>query len=224
VYPAEDGKRYLEICKFGQQVRAKNSKYPEPPSGSYSHRASVEPLKTSASNCSQMQADEGKSEKKVLLRKKRDEICCKHLLSNAHLDEFGDGDDIKQTHTHPRGRDSPPVDNSPPIWQPDRQRLLAELQRAGIPPPTENVLRLTLVRFTREYQDRFNKFPDRWPENKRYGRLLGWLAGDFRHENRAGSSAKLRGFEYGDAVGQQWLADQAAREQTGSGDVDVFGD
>lgn len=29
VYPAEDGKRYLEVIKFGQQVRSK-SKYPEP--------------------------------------------------------------------------------------------------------------------------------------------------------------------------------------------------
>lgn len=29
VYPAQDGKRYIEILKFGQQVRSK-SKYPEP--------------------------------------------------------------------------------------------------------------------------------------------------------------------------------------------------
>lgn len=32
VYPASDGKRYLEIVKFGQQIRAKRSKYPAPPS------------------------------------------------------------------------------------------------------------------------------------------------------------------------------------------------
>jgi hypothetical protein len=31
VYPASDGKRYLEVLKFGQQVRAKTSKYPAPP-------------------------------------------------------------------------------------------------------------------------------------------------------------------------------------------------
>jgi len=31
VYPAEDGKRYLEISDFRQQKRAMRSKYPEPP-------------------------------------------------------------------------------------------------------------------------------------------------------------------------------------------------
>jgi len=29
VYPAEDGERYLEVVKFGQQVRAKKSKFPD---------------------------------------------------------------------------------------------------------------------------------------------------------------------------------------------------
>jgi hypothetical protein len=28
VYPAQDGKRYVEVFNFGQQVRAKNSKFP----------------------------------------------------------------------------------------------------------------------------------------------------------------------------------------------------
>lgn len=32
VYPAEDGERYLELLDFNQQVRAKKSKYPCPPS------------------------------------------------------------------------------------------------------------------------------------------------------------------------------------------------
>lgn len=32
VYPAEDGERYLEVVKFDQQVRAKKSKFPVPPS------------------------------------------------------------------------------------------------------------------------------------------------------------------------------------------------
>jgi hypothetical protein len=32
VYPAEDGERYLEVLDFGQQVRAKKSKFPDPPS------------------------------------------------------------------------------------------------------------------------------------------------------------------------------------------------
>lgn len=31
VYPAEDGERYLELTNFGQQVRAKKSKFPDPP-------------------------------------------------------------------------------------------------------------------------------------------------------------------------------------------------
>lgn len=30
VYPAQDGERYLEVLDFGQQVRAKKSKFPEP--------------------------------------------------------------------------------------------------------------------------------------------------------------------------------------------------
>lgn len=32
VYPASDGKRYLELLKFGQQIRSK-SKFPEPSDG-----------------------------------------------------------------------------------------------------------------------------------------------------------------------------------------------
>ncbi len=32
VYPAQDGERYLEVLNFGQQVRAKRSKFPDPPS------------------------------------------------------------------------------------------------------------------------------------------------------------------------------------------------
>jgi len=36
VYPAQDGKRYLEIVKFGQQVRSK-SKHPAPPDGECAH-------------------------------------------------------------------------------------------------------------------------------------------------------------------------------------------
>jgi hypothetical protein len=30
VYPASDGERYLELLNFGQQVRAKKSKFPDP--------------------------------------------------------------------------------------------------------------------------------------------------------------------------------------------------
>src|SRR5574343_303749 len=50
VYPAEDGKRYLEIVKFGQQVRSK-SKHPAPPDGP------CENLQTVASNCEQATAN-----------------------------------------------------------------------------------------------------------------------------------------------------------------------
>ena len=46
VYPAPDGKRYLQIEKFGQQLRAK-SKFPEPMAGN------GEQLKSVASNCEQ---------------------------------------------------------------------------------------------------------------------------------------------------------------------------
>lgn len=50
VYPASDGKRYLQVVKFGQQVRAK-SKFPEPMDGI------PKQLKTSDNNCSQVSAD-----------------------------------------------------------------------------------------------------------------------------------------------------------------------
>lgn len=32
VYPAEDGERYLQLLDFGQQIRAKKSRFPQPPS------------------------------------------------------------------------------------------------------------------------------------------------------------------------------------------------
>lgn len=47
VYPAQDGKRYLQIAKFGQQVRSK-SKFPEP---------SCDPPLAPASNCEQPPAN-----------------------------------------------------------------------------------------------------------------------------------------------------------------------
>lgn len=50
VYPAMDGKRYLEITKFGQQVRTK-SKYPEP------MEEQLQQLITPDNNCYQLKAD-----------------------------------------------------------------------------------------------------------------------------------------------------------------------
>lgn len=50
VYPAADGKRYIEIVKFGQQVRSK-SKYPPPVDGQCAQP------KSPASNCSQVKSD-----------------------------------------------------------------------------------------------------------------------------------------------------------------------
>lgn len=41
VYPASDGKRYLQILKFGQQVRAK-SKFPEPIDDSREHLIAID--------------------------------------------------------------------------------------------------------------------------------------------------------------------------------------
>lgn len=49
VYPASDGKRYLQIEKFGQQLRSK-SKCPPPPENN------GEQMKTVASNCEQMRS------------------------------------------------------------------------------------------------------------------------------------------------------------------------
>lgn len=48
VYPAQDGKRYIQIANFGQQVRAK-SKFPD--------AVDCEPMQASASNCAQVPAD-----------------------------------------------------------------------------------------------------------------------------------------------------------------------
>lgn len=45
VYPAQDGERYLEVLNFGQQVRAKKSKFPDP-------------LSTCAADATQPPADE----------------------------------------------------------------------------------------------------------------------------------------------------------------------
>lgn len=64
VYPAADGKRYLELLKFGQQVRSK-SKYPGPVDvqasagdGAALERAgNADPPLAPASNCSQVPAD-----------------------------------------------------------------------------------------------------------------------------------------------------------------------
>lgn len=50
VYPAVDGKRYIQIEKFGQQVRSK-SKFPEPIEGD------LDQLKSFASNCEQTQSN-----------------------------------------------------------------------------------------------------------------------------------------------------------------------
>ena len=50
VYPASDGKRYVQIVKFGQQVRSK-SKFPDPIDGER------EQLKSSASNCEQVESN-----------------------------------------------------------------------------------------------------------------------------------------------------------------------
>jgi hypothetical protein len=47
VYPAQDGKRYIQIANFGQQVRAK-SKFPD--------AGDAAPLQSSASNCEQVPA------------------------------------------------------------------------------------------------------------------------------------------------------------------------
>lgn len=60
VYPASDGKRYIQLLKFGQQVRSK-SRFPEPMSASAGEcggaAGNVGPPPSSASNCSQTLAD-----------------------------------------------------------------------------------------------------------------------------------------------------------------------
>lgn len=52
VYPAKDGKRYLEIGNFGQQARSK-SKYPPP------NASNCEQMLAGASNCEQMNTYSG---------------------------------------------------------------------------------------------------------------------------------------------------------------------
>lgn len=41
VYPASDGERYLELLNFGQHIRAKKSKYPDPQSTCNAHAVQV---------------------------------------------------------------------------------------------------------------------------------------------------------------------------------------
>ena len=71
VYPAQDGKRYVELLNFKQQVRAKASKFPDPPSGREAD--AKQPLSICLADAKQM-------------------------LATAHLDEGGDvdGDDLEE--------------------------------------------------------------------------------------------------------------------------------
>ncbi len=91
VYPASDGKRYLEIVKFGQQVRSK-SKFPEPTEDE--HLTNDVQSQPPDSNCAQQ-------------------------IANAHLDVFvsgvvGEGDLLAQP--APKARASL-VDNFDEFWQ-----------------------------------------------------------------------------------------------------------
>lgn len=89
VYPAADGKRYLEVVKFGQQVRSK-SKFPEP----------IEGECLSDDDCSQSTDSN-----------------CSQTIANAHLDVFGVvGEDDKHAQPAPKARASL-VDNFDEFWQ-----------------------------------------------------------------------------------------------------------
>lgn len=44
VYPAQDGERYLELLDFGQQVRAKKSRFPSPPSACVADAAQTQAI------------------------------------------------------------------------------------------------------------------------------------------------------------------------------------
>lgn len=87
VYPASDGKRYLQIEKFGQQIRSK-SKFPEPdgdvPLTSVSN---CEQQKTVDSNCVQMEADVVE----VGQHQNSPDDSCKHVETGAsHCDQHAE--------------------------------------------------------------------------------------------------------------------------------------
>lgn len=73
VYPALDGKRYLELCDFRQQVRAKESKYPSRDAQVQDTRAAVAVHATSTSVAPATQM-------------------ISTCVASAHLDVFGGGD------------------------------------------------------------------------------------------------------------------------------------
>lgn len=88
VYPATDGKSYLEIVKFGQQVRSK-SKFPEPIESDAEHPISVD------SNCNQVPADA-------------------HLVVSVSEDV---GEGRADTRKPPRGSRLPPDWTLPEEWK-----------------------------------------------------------------------------------------------------------
>lgn len=87
-------------------------------------------------------------------------------------------DPIKNTHTpHDDRLDIPGlVDHHAVVWQPDADRLAAELQRAGVPMPDAESLARSLRRFNAHHEGKA------LTDNQRYTYLTDWLEGDHRRD------------------------------------------
>jgi hypothetical protein len=129
------GKRYLEMIDFRQQVRAKESKYPQPPED--------EPhlYSTCVADAQQVQTD------------------AQHMQSNAHLDGGGGGggvvfEDVDDIPTYPSrasAREGPDLSDTEPFrmfadWIPS-PHLSTLAKQAGLPMPSTGEFSLVVVEF-----------------------------------------------------------------------------
>lgn len=95
----------------------------------------------------------------------------------------------------------------PDDWKPDCDRLNHVLRMAGQSPP-EN-LSAMMVEFNLHYAGK------QFTENQRYQKLIAWLKREKPYDktNSGATTRKPKGFEYGDAIGAEWLRKEREREQ-----------
>lgn len=150
VYPAPDGKRYLELSDFRQQVRAKESRYP----------ARAEPMPPNRSADAQQTLS----------------IC----TASAHVDGGGDGDegDVSASPPPPavpgegrRHRDPPGEGRFPAFWdlwprterRVDRKKCLAKWRAAKLDACAEEILaHVTAMKATRKWIEGYEPAPLRY--------------------------------------------------------------
>lgn len=100
VYPAPDGKRYLKLLNFRQQVRAAKSKFPQPLEVDlHTHAGGVGTTSTCIADDQHAPADVNDLHSTCVAD-------AQHTIANAHLDVVEDVDD-KRTPQPPKGGKSP---------------------------------------------------------------------------------------------------------------------